>query len=144
MGMHHGYLVAETTADRLIEALGAYAGDFTAGAPAVRFEVISTSGRTTPAGTWPSASVTGMAYLLDTAFLLSDDLDLARRRCPGTSRHGGGCGSRDRQAGGYWFHVATDGVARRVHSNSYDAVSEPFDRGDPLHGGRRAARGPRR
>ena len=73
----------------------------------------------------------GRAYLLDTAFLLSDDPDLvvALSRDLGATVAGAGA---ETVSGDYWFHVATDGVVRRAHWNSYDAVSEPFDRGDPL------------
>jgi hypothetical protein len=130
VGMHHGYLVAASTADRLIGALGAYAGDFTTGAPAARFEDLNLG--SDDAG-WNLAvgERGGKAYLIDTAFLLSDDPDLvaALSRDLGGTVVGAGA---ETVSGSYWFHVATDGVVRRSHWNSYDAVSEPFDRGDPL------------
>jgi len=73
--MHHGYLVAETTPDRLIEALGTCAGDLTAGAPATRFEDLDL-GSDDAGWTLTVGERDGRAYLLDAAFLLSDDPDV--------------------------------------------------------------------
>ena len=130
MGMHHGYLVAETTADRLIEALDAYAGTFTIGAPAAQFEDLRPGSDSTG---WKLAigERDGRAYLLDPALLLSGDPDLvvALSRDLGATVAGAGA---ETVSGTYWFHAATAGTLRRSHWNCYDAVSEPFDRGDPL------------
>jgi hypothetical protein len=130
MGMHHGIIAAEVSADRLRDALDVYTGEFSvAGDAATMADLDLGNSDAGFAVAFGEASRHGYAY--DGSLILSADPDLLAA----VSRELGGTvvgAGAETTSGSYWFVAARRGEPVRFHWNSYWGQDAPYDVGRPL------------
>jgi hypothetical protein len=130
MGMHHGIVVADTSAERLIATLDALSPTLTPGTRRGNLDDLDLEDGDDG---WHMAfgELDGRAYLLDASMLLSADADdlIEASRALGTLVVG--CGE-ETTSGSFWLFAADRGQLLRGYWNCYTDMREPWSMGDPL------------
>jgi hypothetical protein len=130
MGMHHGIVAADASADLLVVALNAQHPTIAPGPGRGSFDDLNLED--TDDG-WHMAfgEHAGRSYVLDTSMVLSaagDAVVAASRELGGVVV---GCGE-ETTSGSYWLFAADNGRLLRGYWNCYTDMTEPWSKGEPL------------
>src|SRR5262245_48271320 len=131
MGMHHGVIVVEGTAEELLGALAA-AGKFRAGATVASMEEVP---ETDAEGekVLVAGDLDGRPYLFDDSLLLASDADLIADASRRLGRRVLAIGA-ETTSGSYFLTAATGGQVERQYWDQIGGLVKPYDVGPALAG----------
>jgi hypothetical protein len=130
MGMHHGMVAANASADRLIAAMNAYLPTIAPGKNRGSLDDLTLEDADDG---WHMAfgDHAGRSYILDTSMVLSADGDVVLAASRDLGSVVVGCGE-ETTSGSYWLFAADNGRLLRGYWNSYTDMQEPWSKGEAL------------
>lgn len=130
MGMHHGIVAAEATAERLIATLDALSPSLTPGSRRGVLDELDLE-HGDDGFRLAFGERDGRAYILDASMVLSADGDAIVEASRTLGAVVVGCGE-ETTSGSYWFFAADRGQLIRAYWNCYADMRQPWSKGQPL------------
>lgn len=130
MGMHHGIVAADASAERLIAALDALSPTLTPGPRRGALDDLDLE-HADDGSRLAFGEREGRSYVLDSSMVLSADGDVIVEASRALGATVVGCG-QETTSGSYWLFAADRGQLIRAYWNSHADMREPWSKGRPL------------